>query len=201
MLSVPRAASGCANPHNAWRIWPRLHQKLRVQVPVSYTSFATVTVTVGTQSITLTEESDGLFAGVFQPPIHTGDFIIEINADGVLTRIESGPVLIDPDGFVYEAGGTISDTIPEAKVTCQYWDVHIGQWLVWDAWNYGQVNPQVTLEDGYYSFYTPVGTYRVTAEKQGYPAYASPDLEVVDAPVRHNIPLGYSIFLPVVVRR
>ena len=61
------------------------------------------------------------------------------------------------------------------------------------------------MEDGYYSFYTPVGTYRVTAEKEGYTAYTSPDLEVIDAPVRYNIPLvsiplGHLVYLPVVVR-
>jgi hypothetical protein len=200
LMSVPRDADGCADPTNDWRIWPRWNQRLRVEVPVSYTVSAAVTVTVGTVTITLTEESVGLFAGVFQPPIHSGDFIIEVNADGATTIVDGGPVLIDPDGVVYEAGGTISDTIPGVQITCYYLDTHSGQWLTWDAWTYDQVNPQVTLDDGYYSFYTPPGTYRVTAEKEGYPLYTSPDLAVVDRPVRHNIPLGYRIYLPLVLK-
>lgn len=62
------------------------------------------------------------------------------------------------------------------------------------------MNPQTTLEDGHYSFYVPPGTYRVVAEKEGYPTYTSPGLVVVSAPVRHNIPLGWRIYLPVVLR-
>jgi len=138
---------------------------------------------------------------VFQPPITAGDFVIEVNADGETTVVDGGPVLIDPDGVVYEANGTLSDTIPGVQVTCYYSDTHSGQWLTWDAWTYDQVNPQVTLDDGYYSFYTPPGTYRVTAEKEGYPLYTSPDLVVVDRPVRHNIPLeSHKVYLPVVMR-
>jgi hypothetical protein len=201
LMSIPRDANGCANPGNGWRVWPRANQRLRVEVPVSYTASAAVTVTVGTQTITLAEESAGLFAGVFQPPIQGGDFVIEVDADGATTTVNGGSVLIDPDGYVYEIGGTISDTIPGVQVACYYSDTHSGQWVLWDAWNYGQVNPQTTLEDGYYSFYTPPGAYRVVAEKAGYPVYTSPDLLVVDTPVRHNVPLGYfEIYLPLVLR-
>jgi hypothetical protein len=205
LMSTPRDAAGCANPDNDWRIWPRQNEKLRVEVSVSYTVSAAVTVTVGTASITLTEESDGLFAGVFQPPITAGDFIIAVNADGDTTIVEGGPVLIDPDGYVYDVGGTINDTIPGVQVTCYYSDTHSGQWVTWDAWTFAQVNPQMTLDDGYYSFYAPPGTYRVMAEKEGYPTYTSPDLVVVSTPVRHNIPLeklstSVEVYLPLLLR-
>ncbi|MEE8392268.1 MAG: Ig-like domain-containing protein, partial [Anaerolineae bacterium] len=202
LLSVPRDVDGCADPTNSWRVWPRVNRQFRVQVPVSYTTSAAVTVTVGTQTITLTEESAGLlFTGVFQPPIRAGAFIIQVNADGETTTVTGGPVLIDPDGVVYEASGSISDTIAGVTVTCYYSDTYRGQWVAWDAWSYAQVNPQVTLDDGYYSFYTPRGTYRVVAEKAGYPTYTSPDLVVVSIPVRHNVPLGYRrVYLPLVLR-
>jgi len=203
LLAPPRDAHGCANPTNNWRVWPRPNQKLRVEVPVSYTVSAAVTVTVGTQTLTLTEEAAGMFVGVFYPPIQGGNFVIAINADGNSTTVTGGPVLIDPDGVVYDASGTISDTIPGVQVTLYYSDTHTGQWLMWDAWNYDQVNPQVTLADGYYSFYTPPGVYRVVAEKERYPAYTSPNLEVVDRPVRHNVPLAgwpWDIYLPLVMR-
>lgn len=195
LFSPPRDGSWDANPNNNWRIWPRTDQKFRVQVPVSYTTSAAVTVTVGTQTITLTEVTLGTFVGTFQPPIHSGDFIIQVNADGKSTTVTGGPVLIDPDGFVYEAGGKISDTISGVEVTCYYSDTYSGQWVMWDAWNYeDQVNPQITLNDGYYSFYTPRGVYRVVAKKEGYPIYISQDLVVVDTPIRHNIPLGDADF-------
>jgi len=205
LMSIPRDSNGCANPDNEWRVWPRINQRFRVEAPVSYTTSAAVTVTVGAQTITLTEVTTGAFVGVFEPFMDSGDFIIEVYADGATTTVEGGPVhvadLIDPDGYVYEIGGTISDTIPGVQVTCYYSDTHSGQWVMWDAWNYDQINPQTTLDDGYYSFYTPRGAYRVVAEKEGYPTYTSPDLVVVSTPVRHNIPFGYwKIYLPLVVR-
>ena len=202
LMTVPRDAAGCANPDNGWQIWPRQDEALRVEVPVSYTSSAAVTVTVGTATITLTEETTDLFAGVFAPPLDGGDFTIQVDADGETTLI-SGAVLIDPDGYVYESGGTISDTISGARVTCYYLDTHSAEWVAWDARNYGQVNPQTTLDDGYYSFYTPSGTYRVLVQRTRYTEYASPDLVVVDSPVRHNVPLvpwGWRIHLPLVFR-
>lgn len=201
LMSTPRDGYGCADPENNWRLWPRWDQRFRVEVPVRYTTSAAVTVTLGTQTITLTEESPGSFAGVFQPPMEDGAFIIAVNADGETIEVTGAPVLIDPDGVVYEASGTISDTISGAYVTCYYWDEHTNQWMIWDAWTYDQVNPQTTAEDGYYSFYVPPGTYQVVAEKEGYPTYTSPGLIVVSAPVRHNIPLGWRyIYLPLVQR-
>jgi hypothetical protein len=195
---IPRDNNGCANPTNGWRVWPRPDQPFRVQIPISYTTSAAVTVTLGTQTLALTEtESTGLFAGLFQPPIQSGDFSIQIEADGDTTTVTGGPVLIDPDGVVYEATGTLSNTIPGVTVTCYYSDAYRGQWRIWDAWTFQQINPQITSDDGYYSFYTPRGTYRVVAEKTGYPTHTSPDLVVVSTPVRYNIPLGWHrIYLP-----
>jgi hypothetical protein len=203
LLGPPRDSQGCADPTNAWRVWPRGHRQFRVAVPVTYTTAAAVTVTVGTQALTLTEERTGQFVGVFEPPIEAGDFTLEVSVDGATTITTGGPVLIDPDGFVYEATGTLSDTLPGVEVTCYYSDTHAGTWVTWDAWNYdSQVNPQVTLEDGYFSFYTPPGTYRLVAEKAGYAPYTSPPLTVVDTPVRHNVPLqSFRIYLPLVLRQ
>ena len=152
LMAPPRDDQGCADPANGWQVWPRADQRFRVEVPVSYTVSAAVTVTVGADSLTLTEESTGLFVGVFEPPIQAGAFRIEVTADGQRTVADGGPVLIDPDGVVYEATGTLSDTIAGVEVTLYYSDTHTGLWLPWDARNYDQVNPQVTLEDGYYSF-------------------------------------------------
>ena len=202
LLAPPRDSEGAANPQQGWRIWPRADKKFRVEMPVTYTTSAAVTVTVGTQTITLTEEAGGYFVGIVQPPIQEGDFVIKTDVDGKVTTIDGGPVLIEPDGLIYAATGTISDTLSGVEVTCYYSDTHAGQWVKWEAWHYDQVNPQTTLDDGYYTFYSPAGTYRVVAEKEGYPIYTSPDLVVVDTPVRHNIPLGdFKIYLPLVMRQ
>jgi hypothetical protein len=203
LLAPPRDAQGCANPDSDWRVWPRANQSFRVEVPVFYTISAAVSVTVGTDSIALTEVTTGTFAGVLAPPITAGAFRIEVTADGATTVVEGGPVLIDPDGVVYQADGTLNDAIPGVLVTLYYSDTHAGLWLPWDAWIYDQVNPQFTLDDGYYSFYTPPGTYQVVAQKAGYETYTSPDLIVIDHPVRHNVPLGSSewqVYLPLVIK-
>lgn len=203
LLSPPRDAAGCADPTGNWEAWPRSNEPFRVKVPVSYTISATVVVTAGLDTITLTEETTGTFVGIFQPPLAAGPFTIHITADGESTVI-GGQSLVDHDGVVYEAAGTISDTITGVLVTLYYSDTHSGQWLLWNARSYDQqVNPQLTLGDGFYSFYVPPGVYRVTAEKEGYPLYVSPALAAVSAPLRHNIPLGkeaFHIFLPFLSR-
>jgi hypothetical protein len=109
---------------------------------------------------------------------------------------------VDAEGVVFQAGGTLNDTISCVQVTCLISDTHSGQWLPWSASNYGQVNPQVTTDNGQYSFYPPPGIYRVMAEREGYPIYVSADLVVLDAPLRHNIAFGYArVYLPLVTRQ
>lgn len=39
---------------------------------------------------------------------------------------------------------------------------------LWDAENYGQVNPQVTGANGYYGWDVPVGYWQVVVNKEGY---------------------------------
>jgi hypothetical protein len=201
LLAPPRDTQGCANPNSDWQVWPRSNQAFRVEVPVTYATSAAVSVTVGMDTIALTEVTTGTFAGVLAPPITAGVFRLEVTADGATIVVDGGPVLIDPDGVVYQADGTLADTIPGVQVTLYYSDTHTGLWLPWDAWTYDQINPQMTLDDGYYSFYTPPGTYQVVASKTGYATYTSPDLVVIDHPVRHNVPLGspdWQIYLPLV---
>jgi plastocyanin len=64
---------------------------------------------------------------------------------------------------------------------------------VWPADEYGQENPQVTGEDGYYSFFTPAGTYQVTVVMTDYQSHRSPDLVVVEDPVQYDVFLAPEI--------
>lgn len=112
-------------------------------------------------------------------------------------------LLIDPDGFVYDqslvdAGSTITDSlILDADVTAYVWRDDLGQWKVWPAEFYGQVNPQVTdgtTDDGvavagYYSFLTPPGQYRIEAEAPGYQPFKSQILTVINDPIHLDIGL------------
>jgi len=115
-------------------------------------------------------------------------------------------VQIDPDGYVYDgslvdAGASIADAlILDAQVTAYVWRADLGddgEWVIWPAGSYGQSNPQWTdsttadgvLEEGYYSFLTPPGQYRITVEAEGYQPYQSPVLTVIDTPIHHDIRL------------
>jgi hypothetical protein len=119
--------------------------------------------------------------------------------------VGAGQVLIDPDGYVYEAALGVSAVIAGATVTCDLYDEDMLAWERWPAELYeSQINPQVTAEDGYYAFFVPPGLYRVRAEAAGFLPHTSPDIRVIREIVHYNVPLqreaGYFIHLPVVLR-
>jgi plastocyanin len=107
----------------------------------------------------------------------------------LIQRCSDGQVLIDPEGTVYDVTqGTALDT---AEVACyvSQGNAEVQVSSLWNAGDFGQVNPQTTAADGYFSFFTPPGTYGVGVTKTGYQAYRSWDLVVTDAPVHFDVPL------------
>ena len=80
---------------------------------------------------------------------------------------------IDPSGFVYE--GVPSNRLQGVTATCyyketvedMYGDLH-EEIVLWDAENYGQENPLITDENGFYRWDVPVGMWQVKYEKEGY---------------------------------
>ena len=138
--------------------------------------------------------------------------IIEVVADaislnfcvnGSLWDLLTGIILIDPDGYVYDAAQGIEAVIQGSTVTCDVYDEDYQTWERWPAELYeAQINPQVTGTDGYYAFFVPPGLYRVRAVAGGYDSHTSPDIRVIDEIVHYNIPMtgGGGIFLPFVVR-
>ena len=80
---------------------------------------------------------------------------------------------LDPSGFVYE--GVESNRLEGATTTVFYKKLTKNEFgddvekvIVWDAENYGQVNPQVTDENGEYGWMVPTGLWQVKYEKKGY---------------------------------
>lgn len=80
---------------------------------------------------------------------------------------------IDPSGFVYE--GVPSNRLQGVTATCyyketvedMYGDEH-EEVVLWDAEQYGQQNPLLTDENGYYRWDVPIGMWQVKYEKEGY---------------------------------
>jgi len=155
----------------------------------------------GGQTVTLTDaDGDHWFQAVFTMPDEGSMAMItdwEITLCVVCYNVQycaSGTVLIDPEGVVFDVDqGQDSGLLEDAAVACYEGstDVDSGEttFNLWPAENYSQINPQTTLSDGYFSFFTPPGTFRLNASKTGYQPYRSPNIVVADKPVEYNVPL------------
>jgi len=148
-------------------------------------------------------DGDGVYAGVFTAgdAPHTGA-AFRIVAHCGSTAVEgSGVVLIDPEGVVYDVkraqplqSSTVACLQAEGDVSGSGADATFS---LWPAVDFGQANPQTTAVDGYFSFFTPVGTYRLEANRSGYQPYRSTDIQVVSEAVRYDIPLTPLVAEPV----
>jgi hypothetical protein len=74
----PIGRSGCVEAKAGWSVRPPPGVPLRVTVPISYTSSAAISVTLGTAIVELTEGDHGAFSGDF-PPID--DLVTQHGAD------------------------------------------------------------------------------------------------------------------------
>ena len=95
-------------------------------------------------------------------------------------------VCLDPSGFIYEA--VLSNRVEGATVTL-YYAVSEGQDAMWDADNYGQINPQITGADGKYQWDVPEGSWQVRVQKEGYQTAITDWLPVPPPQLDVNIPL------------
>lgn len=97
------------------------------------------------------------------------------NPPGIEVVIDPIP---DPSGYVYE--GMWSNRISGVQATA-YTRNAAGETVQWDAEPYGQDNPTLTNEKGYYEWYVPEGEWMVVYQKEGYEA-AQSDWMVVPPP-------------------
>ena len=116
----------------------------------------------------------------------TSTLTVECNGNVFETQSR---MLIDPDGVVYDIN--TNARLSGAQVMCMQKaaDGTDVTYSVWPAADFGQLNPQMTKPDGYFSFFTPAGLYRLDVVKSGYQPYRSPGLQVVSTPMRHDVPL------------
>lgn len=145
-----------------------------------------------TFTVDLTDpDGDQVYTSVFVAAAapHTAGSMVLVVQCGEVTVQGGGVVLIDPEGVVYD----IASQTPLAAATVACLQGQEGDeraaFTLWPAADYGQVNPQMTAGGGYFSFFTPVGIYRLDVQRSGYQPYRSVDLAVVDEPVRQDIPL------------
>ena len=123
-------------------------------------------------------DGDGVYEATLTTPAASGEY-------EVLTTLEfrdsvSGRqvlrlrAVVDPEGYVYEAvaGGELR--LSGATVSLFAKDPGTGQFRLWPADEFRQVNPRVTGRSGAYAFLAPPGDYYLTASAPGYRPYRGP---------------------------
>lgn len=76
-----------------------------------------------------------------------------------------GDVNWDPSGYIYE--GVPSNRLAGVTATT-YYRGEDGSEILWNAEEYGQINPQVTDSQGCYGWFVPEGEWKVVYTKDGY---------------------------------
>ena len=107
--------------------------------------------------------------------LYAGNIVVPDVAEPLLATVvlENGDVLkkdvlLSPSlGLVYEMQGEERVPVPGAVLTV-YRVLENGEQEVWNAQQFGQLNPYIAHTDGSFSWYVPNGTYRVFASKDGY---------------------------------
>lgn len=101
---------------------------------------------------------------------------------------------IDPSGYVYEGipGNRlegVTATVFYRSVTKNQWGDDVEKSVMWNAEDYGQINPQLTDENGEYGWMVPAGMWQVKYEKTGYQTEYSEWLPVPPPQLDVNQPM------------
>ncbi len=190
-----RTRDGRADP-TGWSVFlptrPGVTQQYTVTVRICCSNPTTVTLTVSNTVYPMNSIGGGWYQRVIDAPGDPSAPITLSVTCGGSTSNGSGSGLIDPDGYVFDVDvGKATGKLAGMTVTALEYDATTNGWDRWPAEAYqNQVNPQVTGADGYYSFYTPAGNYRIQVNgSTNYQGYRSWTLTVVSEPVHLDIPL------------
>ena len=157
-----------------------------------------VTIDFGDAGIVVLEDpdGDGVFTGTFvtgrRNQVPTAMAItVECGDEEVIYT--GDVVLIDPEGVVYDV--LTGQPLDASTVACMAYETSAAEngalstLTLWNAEDFGQVNPQSTAADGYFSFFTPVGSYQLNVNRAEYQPYQSAQIDVVSEAVRYDVPL------------
>ena len=113
------------------------------------------------------EQSNEYFADIYSPT-ESDAYYISIT---VYYTDDSGERLeytaqVNSFGYTFEMIEGEAERVGNSTVTL--FSNVTGTWQVWDASEYGQLNPVTTPVDGSFAWYVPIADYYVLAEKEGY---------------------------------
>jgi len=105
---------------------------------------------------------------------------------------------LDPSGYVYEAvpsnrlQGVTAGVYHKTQTEDMYGNV-TENIVLWNATNYGQVNPQITNEYGEYAWDVPQDVWQVKYEKEGYTTVYSDWLPVPPPQLNINVAMVQAV--------
>lgn len=140
------------------------------------------------------EDKDGIYTARISSPLVHGEYeIISIMEykDVSLGKKELRLVaVIDPEGYIYEKNGNKETRLPDARVSLFWKNPKGGNFELWPAKDYQQVNPQKTDKSGAYSFLVTEGVYRLVVSVGGYYDFKGDEFSVEEGRgVHENIEL------------
>jgi len=94
---------------------------------------------------------------------------------------------------VYRVEQDEAKTRIKSATVSLYFQTSENEYILWPASEFNQENPQITTDNGKYSFLVPEGTYYLTVEASNYHSYQSNTFEVREGESIHeNIELKVS---------
>ena len=140
------------------------------------------------------EDKDGIYTAQIASPLVHGEYeiisIMEYKDISLGKKELRLIVVIDPEGYIYEKNGNKETRIPEARVSLFQKNSQNGNFELWPAKNYQQVNPQKTDKSGNYSFLVTEGVYKLAVSAEDYYDFAGKEFSVEEGRgVHENIAL------------
>lgn len=140
------------------------------------------------------EDKDGIYTAQIVSPLVHGEYeiisIIEYKDISLGKKELRLITVIDPEGYIYEKNGNKETRLPDAKVSLLWKNPKGGNFEIWPADDYQQVNPQKTDKSGNYSYLVPEGQYKLIVSADGYYNFEGKEFAVEEGRgVHENIAL------------
>ena len=186
--------AGCRvlNDQGAWRVRAHpgapLNLNARISCPSGSEPQAGIEFEKGRYD--LTKGDDDLYHTTFEMT-RGGPLAIDITCDGAKRTWNLATLNIEYEGFVFEQEKGPLARIEGATVTLYEYDAGLNDYVLWHGDEYyGQTNPQVTGDVGWYGFYPPPGRYIVRAEAKGFQSFMSTPQTITVEPIVLTIGLN-----------
>jgi hypothetical protein len=179
-----------------WHIFAGSDAMLSIPAEIFEKDVEIITVTLKKEAYVMqyNPENDH-YEAVLSSPAEKGKYqmlVQVIYGDNTYEEINK-TVLVDPYGYVYTLEYEFPFTWKQEKVigaeVILYVKGKTGDWGIWPAHLYNQINPQITTKNGEFTFLVPAGEYYLEAEAQNYSKYRSANFEVKDKVININIKL------------